>query len=112
MTTEYTRARNARLQSRGSDVRYQGVAVLEPNQAYGRNGEVLIRQRNVSGDEFHFPDELKDADFDYQWVTRTVYGQEMPDQYFPMYQAGWRPVALDSRIGRHFNIIKVGCKLA
>jgi hypothetical protein len=102
--TETGRGRNPRYQPRGSDVRYQGVVALEPNQGRGQNGEIIIRQRNVSGDEFFFPEELKEPGWDYQWVTRSVHGMDMNEQYFTMYQAGWRPVGLDSRVAKFFNV--------
>ena len=105
MENAHVRGRNPRMQPRGSDIRFNGgVAATETNQAYGRNGELLIRQRNTSGDEFYFPEELKDPEFDYQWVTLTVFGEEMSSQYTPMYHAGWRPVGLDSKIGKYFTL--------
>jgi len=62
----------------------------------GRNGEVLTRARTGGAESpFHVPDNLKDKDWDYQWVRSSCYGKEDPANLFTHQENGWRPVPAD-----------------
>jgi hypothetical protein len=63
----------------------------------GRGGEVLSRRRTDVADPYMIPDNLKESEWDYQWNTVTVVGNNevaMPIDNM-MYDNGWRPVPAD-----------------
>lgn len=65
----------------------------------GRNGEVLKRAANTGGDEFTVPEHLKEAGWDYQWLTERIYNNAdiVKRHNHQMYQNGWRPVLAQGR---------------
>lgn len=73
---------------------------LRQGEYRGRDGEVL-RRRAGDGDVMEIPDDLKDADWSYQWNSISCFGQPNP-QITLMMANGWRYVKPESRVGRYF----------
>lgn len=71
-------------------------AALRPDQAIGRNGEILTRNR-VSGDgyrnEFDIPEDARDPDYDLYWARSTTHGKPDPANINELYENGWRPAS-------------------
>lgn len=69
---------------------------LRNGEAYGRNGEVLTRNR-VSGDgyinEFDIPLAFRDNDFDLQWARVSCHGKADNANINELYDNGWRPAS-------------------
>lgn len=89
--TETPRRRGRPSTRSQSDASARG---LPRGQYQGRNGEVLTRKVSLGNDPYEIPAHLKEAGWDYQWLTETVLNS--PDvvrrHTHAMFQAGWRPV--------------------
>jgi hypothetical protein len=77
----------------------------------GRDGEVLTRGRTDVSDPFGIPDYLKEPDWDYQWNTVAVVGNNevaLPIDNM-MWDNGWRPVNADRQgFAKRFGTPKSG----
>lgn len=62
--------------------------------AFDREGNP-IQRRGDTYDGFAVPTELKEKDWDYQWVRISTHGQEDIDNQVAMQSNGWRPVPAD-----------------
>lgn len=71
-----------------------GGRELPRGQYLGRNGEVLTRTVTSGGDQFEIPTHLKEAGWDYQWLSEHIYNNTdiVRRHNHEMYQTGWRPV--------------------
>lgn len=63
--------------------------------AFDRDGNPISRQRDNTIDQFHVPEHLKEAGWDYQWNVKSVTGQEMIAAQIRDAENGWRPVPAD-----------------
>jgi hypothetical protein len=64
--------------------------------AYDRQGNRLTRRGGGgSHDPFKIPDDLKEQDWDYQWIRTSTYGQEDVSNQVNMGENGWRPIQAD-----------------
>lgn len=85
-------ARTARAAARtGSD---DAARSLARGQYVGRNGEVLSRTNNAGIDQFAIPEDLKERDWDYQWIPLAVLGNAdiIRSKNAGFFLNGWRPV--------------------
>ncbi len=94
------------------------AARLKPGEYRGRDGEILTRRRLHGADEFHVPEEVKQADWSYQWNTVSVYNQPAYGPQRDMWYNGWRPVRpgeLDGYFDHYANgqneIVHMGLRL-
>lgn len=51
-------------------------------------------------DRYHIPKELFPEGMDLQWITQTVYGQDMPQAVNAYFRTGWTPIHADDFDGR------------
>ena len=84
-----TAARNAATPARA----------LARGEYVGRNGELLTRNASLGSDPYEIPPHLREVDWDYQWLTETVFNSAdvVRRHSHAMYQAGWRPVMATGR---------------
>ena len=70
----------------------------------GRDGESLTFSLGgeLGSDQFHIPDELKDAGWSYQWIAATVYNRPNHGEMRDMHNNGWRPVK-PHQLGGYFE---------
>lgn len=67
------------------------VARMPARVVYDREGNVL-RRGNSGGDPFAIPGDLRESDWDYQWIRCATYNLEDVDNQVQMAEAGWRPI--------------------
>ena len=61
--------------------------------AHDREGNPIYRRRDSVSDPFAIPADLKDPDWDTQWVRVSVHGWEDVDNQVGMQENGWRPIS-------------------
>ena len=61
--------------------------------AQDREGNPVYRRRDAISDPFAIPDDLREADWDRQWVRISVHGWEDVDNQVGMQENGWRPIS-------------------
>jgi hypothetical protein len=96
---------------RGSRTREPTREPMRNGEWIGRNGEVLTRGRTNIADPYHLPPELIDPDWDMQWNTVTVVGNNevMLAMENMMFDNGWRPVPADRPgFAKRFGVPKTG----
>jgi hypothetical protein len=65
----------------------EGAAV-----SYDREGKPVYRNRDTISDPFAVPSDLREKDWDLQWVRASVHGEEDINNQVAMQENGWRPV--------------------
>jgi len=76
-----------------------GPVKIRTGEYYGRNGEILKRVPASRGNQFDFPEELKEKNWSYQWVRHSCYNNTDHSEISVMKRAGWREVAPDALKG-------------
>lgn len=76
-------------------------APMRPGGVVGRNGEIITRDRTLSGffNDWDVPEQFKQDGWSYQWVMLTCHGKEFTNVYSNHYANGWRPVQREYNSG-------------
>jgi hypothetical protein len=61
--------------------------------AYDREGNPIYRRRDGVSDPFAIPPDLREEDWDRQWVRVSVHGWEDVDNQVSMQENAWRPIS-------------------
>lgn len=86
----------------------EGAVKLREGEYRGRNGEILVRERNTSPNKFDFPDSLKEPGWSYQWIRHSVYGDLSMSEMALMKRNGWREVTPDQLKGYFRDMVPDG----
>jgi hypothetical protein len=91
---------SAALPERGQPIRSRepardtrAVARRGAVMAHDREGNPIYRRRDSVSDPFSIPMDLRDPDWDTQWVRVSVHGWEDVDNQVGMQENGWRPIS-------------------
>lgn len=86
----------------------EGEVKLRKGEFRGRNGEILVREKNKTANKFDFPDSIKEPGWSYQWIRHSVYGDTSHSELPDMKRNGWREVPADGLKGYFREVVPEG----
>ena len=86
----------------------EGPVKLREGEFRGRDGQILVREKNRNGNKFEFPESLKEQGWSYQWIRHSVYGDTSHTEMLEMKRNGWVEVRPDALKGYFKEMVPEG----